>query len=100
MRRLTSLLAVLVLALAAGCGGGEEQLESASPGSVGGFLTPNGQEPYETGGGDGSGADGSEEPDARGGVAGAADTSEPGERPGADAEIKPPRNNDDIDSDG
>jgi hypothetical protein len=102
MRRLTSLLAVLVLALAAaGCGGGSSSSDrSASPGTAEGFLTPNTAVPYETGGADGSGADGSEATEARGGIGGGTDTQEPGERPGADAEIKPPRNNDDVDSDG
>jgi hypothetical protein len=60
---------------------------------------PGTQVPFEAGGADGSGADGSERPQARGGVGGGADTDEPGDRPGADREIKPPRGGD-PDADG
>lgn len=111
MRRLAP-AALAVLALAAGCAGatngadqtgggnGGEAGSSASPGGVPAVTTPGTGIPYETGGGDGSGADGSERVRARGGVAAGSDSAEPGERPGADAQVKPPRDNASPDADG
>jgi hypothetical protein len=111
MRRPAAVLAVLALAVSAGCAGSTNSADqsgggngggngsAASPGSVDGFTTPVTQVPFEAGGADGSGADGSERPQARGGVGGGADTDEPGDRPGADREIKPPRGGD-PDADG
>ena len=107
----SALLAALALA-AAGCGGatngadqtgggnGGEAGRAASPGGIPAVTTPGSGVAYETGGGDGSGADGSERERARGGVAAGQDSNEPGERPGADAEIKPPRENAAPDADG
>ncbi len=79
--------AVAVLALAtAGCGGstggadqtgggnGGEAGSAASPGGVPAVTTPGTGVPYEVGGGDGSGADGSDDVRARGGVAAAPDS--------------------------
>ncbi len=84
-----TLLAVLALA-GAGCGGatqgadqsgggnGGEAGRAASPGDVPPVTTPGTGVPYEIGGGDGSGSDGVEAAQGRGGVAAGADSSQPG----------------------
>ncbi len=92
MPRTARVAAVAALALAvAGCGGatngadqtgggnGGEAGSAASPGGVPAVTTPGAGVPYEIGGGDGSGADGSEDVRARGGVAAGPDSD------GADA---------------
>ena len=87
MRRLP-VLALLALALpAAGCGGGVEPIRDTAAPAI---TAPGTTIPYETGGADGSGADGVEKADGRGGIAAGHDTPAPGDRKGADSEIGPP----------
>ena len=89
-----SLLSVLALgALAAtGCGGDDTKtVTEASPGDVPGITTPNTERQYENGGADGSGADGTESPEARGGIAAGPDSPDPGDESGADSQFSPPR---------
>ncbi len=83
-RHLAATLLVAALA-AAGCGEGEPEP------STGGAPAVTSGDAYELGGRDGSGADGLEEPEPRGGIAAGPDTKEPGDQPDGDAEQKPPR---------
>ena len=84
-----AVLALAAGALFAGCG---EEVEAIRGGDDAPAITaPNTTIPYETGGADGSGADGSERDDGRGGIAAGPDTVEPGDNPGGDEIIKPPR---------
>ncbi len=78
MRRVTLLLATLVLALpAAGCGGGDVE---PIRGDDAPLVTPPGStQPYEAGGSDGSGGDGDDGTDQRGGAGASADSPEPRE---------------------
>ena len=76
-------------ALAAGCGE-----DDPKPTSGGAPAITSGQ-PYETGGADGSGADGKEEKADRGGIAAGPDNKEPGDSPFGDEEQKPPRSAED-----
>lgn len=85
------LLCLLAAGAIAGCGGEDETATQASPGDVPALTTPNSGREYENGGADGSGADGREEPEQRGGIAAGADTREPGDSEGADTQFKPPR---------
>lgn len=80
------LLAALLAAglLAAGCGEGEPEA------SEGGAPAVTVVEPYELGGADGSGADGTEDTAPRGGIAAGPDTTEPGDNPDGDSEFTPP----------
>lgn len=90
-RPLVSVLALGALAIA-GCGGDDTKtVTEASPGDQPGITTPNSGREYENGGADGSGADGVEEPEQRGGIAAGADSPEPGDQKGADSQFKPPR---------
>jgi hypothetical protein len=73
-------------ALLAGCGGDEKAVTSASPDAAPAITVPGTDWTYENGGADGSGADGREASDARGGIAAGPDTPAPGDRPGADAQ--------------
>jgi hypothetical protein len=88
-----ALLAALAAALlAAGCG--EKEPKTSSGGAP--AITTG--EPYELGGADGSGADGEEKQDPRGGIAAGPDTKEPGDQPFGDSEQRPPGNlDDDVD---
>ena len=84
------LAALLAAALAgAGCGA-----EDPGPSSGGAPAITSGT-PYETGGADGSGADGREAEAPRGGIAAGPDTKEPGDSPFGDKEQKPPRSTED-----
>ena len=78
-------------ALAAGCGGSDETTTQASPGDVPGITTPGSEREYENGGADGSGADGAETAEPRGGIAAGPDHKEPGDAEGADTRFSPPR---------
>lgn len=90
-RPLVSGLALSALAIA-GCGGDDTKtVTEASPGDQPGITTPNSGRAYENGGADGSGADGVEEPEQRGGIAAGPDSPEPGDQKGADSQFKPPR---------
>ena len=87
MRR-TLVLAVLLLAVPAlGCGSSVEPISGADAPAI---TSPGTTIPYESGGADGSGADGREKADGRGGIAAGHDTPAPGDRDGADSEIGPP----------
>ncbi|HEX2085083.1 MAG TPA: hypothetical protein VHF89_05330 [Solirubrobacteraceae bacterium] len=79
------LAALAAAALLGGCGS-----EDPDPTTGGAPAVTSGQA-YESGGADGSGADGSEDTTPRGGVAAGPDTREPGDTPFGDAEFKPPR---------
>jgi hypothetical protein len=84
-----SLVAVCALA---GCGGdGGKTVTEASPGQEPGITTPNSGRQYENGGADGSGADGTESSEPRGGIAAGPDSPSPGDREGADSQFSPPR---------
>ena len=83
-----ALLALCAAALLAGCGDKAEAIRGDDAPAI---TAPNTTIPYESGGADGSGADGSERDDGRGGVAAGPDTVEPGDNPGGDEIIKPPR---------
>jgi hypothetical protein len=80
MRRSALALAVVVAALAAGCGGQKENdlpIERSAPA----VTSPDTDRAYETGGADGSGADGNpgdQDQESRGGVAAGPDNT--GER--------------------
>ena len=88
LRRVPRPLAAALLAAALlGAGCGDEEPEP----TTGGAPAVTSGAPYELGGADGSGADGSEEDAPRGGVAAGPDTKEPGDQPFGDAEQKPPR---------
>ena len=90
-RLLLSVLALCALATA-GCGGdGGKTVTEASPGAQPGVTTPNSGREYENGGADGSGADGVEEPESRGGIAAGPDSPDPGDSEGADTQFSPPR---------
>jgi hypothetical protein len=90
MRRLPVTAIALVLAAAfAGCG---EEIEPVSGEGAPAITSPGTTIPYENGGADGSGADGSERTAARGGIAAGHDTKEPGTDVDADNEFAPPRN--------
>ena len=86
MRQL-SLIALAVVALA-GCG---EDIEPIRGGAAPAVTSPGTTNAYETGGADGSGADGRETASPRGGVGGGHDSREPGTDPGADNRFSPPR---------
>ncbi len=81
------LLAALTTAALIGAGCGSEEPRQTS----GGAPAVTSGEPYELGGADGSGADGTEETAPRGGVSAGPDTKEPGDRPDGDSQFKPPR---------
>ena len=81
------LLVPLLAVLAAGCGSEVEMIRGDDAPSV----TVPGGAVYENGGADGSGADGSESRQDRGGIGAGPDTPEPGDSPGADTQFKPPR---------
>ncbi len=81
------LVAALLAVALLGAGCGEEDPEP----SGGGAPAVTSGEPYELGGADGSGADGSEENAPRGGIAAGPDTKEPGDQPFGDSAQKPPR---------
>ena len=86
-RHLTAtLLAVFALG-AAGCASDKPKI---SEGGAPAITTPSG-DAYENGGSDGSGADGFERREKRGGIVAGGDSPEPGDSPGADTEFKPPR---------
>jgi hypothetical protein len=76
--------------LGAGCGEGDTE-----PTSGGAPAITTGDEPYENGAADGSGADGEEEKADRGGIAAGPDNKEPGDRPFGDPEQQPPRSAED-----
>jgi hypothetical protein len=77
-RDVAALLAVVLLGVA-GCGS-----DDRDPSRGGAPAVTVGDQPYELGGGDGSGADGDEDRDERGGIAGGPDTPSPIDRPGGD----------------
>ena len=81
---LAALLATALLA--GGCGSKDPE-----PTSGGAPAITIGDQPFELGGADGSGADGQEVDARRGGIAGGPDTKEPGDRPDGDGEFEPPR---------
>ena len=86
MRRL--LLPVLIIAsLSAACG--EEVEDRAVERDTPAITSPDSNIPYENGGGDGSGADGSEAANDRGGIAAGPDQPGPSDRPGADIDVEP-----------
>jgi hypothetical protein len=90
--RARPLAALAALAfVAAGCGENEVDKRSELPAEGPAVTTPNTGVPYEDGGGDGSGADGVEARDRRGGVAASPDSRNPDERPGGDPGFNPPR---------
>ena len=90
--RRSVLSALAASVLAAGCGGGDaETTTQASPGDVPGITTPRSEREYENGGADGSGADGVEAEEQRGGIAAGSDHKEPGDSEGADTRHSPPR---------
>ena len=79
------LLAALLAAALLGVGGcGSKDPE---PSEGGGPAFTVGGQPYESGGGDGSGADGVEEPNPRGGISAGPDTPSPIDQP--DGDIQP-----------
>lgn len=84
-RHFFAIFTVLAL-LGAGCGSDEPETSGGGAPAI-----TVGEEPYENGGADGSGADGEEERAPRGGIAAGPDTREPGDRPYGDSEFKPPR---------
>jgi hypothetical protein len=83
---------VLGASVAAGCG---ESVEAQRGDDAPAITAPGTTIPYESGGADGSGSDGSEAVDDRGGIAAGPDSREPGEDQGADDEFKPPRSGSD-----
>lgn len=90
-RSLVPVLALAALAVA-GCGGEDTKtVTEASPGDQPGLTTPNTGREYENGGADGSGADGTESPESRGGIAAGPDSPDPGDDEGADSQFSPPR---------
>jgi hypothetical protein len=93
VRRLPHAAIALVLAAAAaplsGCGDEPEPIRGEEAPAI---TSPGTTIPYENGGADGSGADGSEQTNDRGGIAGGRDTKEPGTDVDADKELSPPRN--------
>ena len=89
LRPVTPLLLALLALVAAGCG--QQQAPTQVDRDVPAVTVPGTDIPYEAGGADGAGSDGSEDPRSRGGVAAGPDTSEPGEQRGADEEQSPPR---------
>jgi hypothetical protein len=96
MHRVRLVTAALISgALLAGCGEDvpEREVQRELPGIT---IGEGGQyeAPYEAGGADGSGADGEEKRDSRGGVAGGPDTKEPDERPRGDESTQPPATDD------
>jgi hypothetical protein len=84
------LAALLAAALLAGCGEGDPEPTSGGAPSI-----TTGDQPYENGAADGSGADGEEAKADRGGIAAGPDTKEPGDSPFGDPEQKPPRSTED-----
>lgn len=84
--RLLPILAAAALTLSA-CGDGVEDqaVERDTPA----IMSPGTTIPYEQGGGDGSGADGSERAQPRGGVAAGPDTPAPLDEPGGEAADTP-----------
>lgn len=84
MTRPTLAALLAATALLVGCGGDSEPETSASPDAVPGITAPGADSDYENGGADGSGADGREAAEDRGGIAAGPDTPAPGDRPGAD----------------
>ncbi len=86
-RHLTAaVLAVLALSVSA-CA---EEQPKVTEGGAPAITTPSG-DAYQNGGSDGSGADGYERRESRGGIVAGGDSPEPGDSPGADTEFKPPR---------
>jgi hypothetical protein len=86
MRRL--LLPLLITAsLAAACG--EEVEDRAVERDTPAITSPGTTIPYENGGGDGSGADGSEKANKRGGIAAGPDNPGPQDSPEADEAVEP-----------
>jgi hypothetical protein len=83
MRR-ASIILVSVLCLA-GCGDDvpDRPVDRGTPAVTTGGMA------YENGGADGSGADGRESPNARGGIAGGPDDKSPDEAAGSDAGAPP-----------
>jgi hypothetical protein len=86
MRRPTITLLALAL-LAAGCG--EEVPDRAVERDTPAITSPGSAIPYEQGGGDGSGSDGSEDAHPRGGVAAGPDTPAPRDEPGGEVASPP-----------
>ena len=84
-----ALSALVVAALAAGCGGDTKPIRGEDAPAI---TSPGTTIPYENGGADGSGADGREASAERGGVAAGHDTKEPGTDVDADTQLSPPRN--------
>lgn len=82
--RSSGLLVVLVTALAAGCG--EDVPDLPVQRDTPAVTAPGTDRAYEQGGADGSGADGSETPNARGGVAAGPDERGPNQGPGGEAD--------------
>ena len=82
-------LAIAAAAPLAGCGDEAEPIRGEEAPAI---TAPGTTFPYENGGADGSGADGREQPDPRGGIAAGHDTTEPGTDVDADTEFSPPRN--------
>ena len=81
---LATLLAAAVLGVA-GCGD-----EDPEPSIGGAPAVTIGDQPYEDGGADGSGADGAEKANPRGGIAGGHDEPEPTDRPDGDEQPEQP----------
>lgn len=86
MKARASLL-VVVLLLLAGCG--EEVPDLPVERGTPAVTAPESGAAYESGGADGSGADGSEESNGRGGIAAGPDTKALEETPGADQSESP-----------
>ena len=85
-RLLTALAASAALTVSA-CG---SEKPKVSEGGAPAITTPSG-DVYENGGSDGSGADGYERKERRGGIVAGSDSPEPGDSQGADTEFSPPR---------
>ena len=82
------LLAAMIAAVALGVGGcGSEDPEPSEGGAP---AVTVGDVPYEDGGADGSGADGTEEAAPRGGIGGGPDTPSPIDRPDGDIQPEQP----------
>jgi hypothetical protein len=92
MGRWTAIAALAAALLAAGCG---ESVKAQRGDQSPAVTVPGTTIPYENGGADGSGSDGSEAVDPRGGIAAGPDSAEPGDDSGADKEFKPPRSGSD-----